>query len=118
MEKRIIYKYRNRRLITVVCFVFYVPLSNRPTIFSTARQNRAIPVNEFSKGSPSRILIVRRISFGMTTLPRSSILRTIPVAFIYINPPNFHFSRIFCDGNNYIVRAFGGFMQNLIFYFK
>lgn len=83
-----------------------------------AYRNRATGVNVVSVGSPSRILIVRRISFGMTTLPRSSILRTIPVAFIYINPPNFHFSRIFCDGNNYIVRAFGGFMQNLIFLFQ
>ena len=35
-----------------------------------------------SKGSPSRILKVLRISFGTTILPRSSILRTIPVAFI------------------------------------
>ena len=32
---------------------------------------------------PSRILIVLLISFGITTLPKSSILRTIPVAFIY-----------------------------------
>ena len=37
-----------------------------------------------SSGSPSRIRIVLRISFGITTRPRSSILRTIPVAFIYI----------------------------------
>ena len=35
------------------------------------------------RGSPSLILMVLRISFGITTLPRSSILRTIPVAFIY-----------------------------------
>lgn len=31
--------------------------------------------------SPSRIRNVRRISLGTTILPRSSILRTIPVAF-------------------------------------
>ena len=35
-----------------------------------------------SKGSPSRILSVLRISFGITTLPKSSILLTIPVALI------------------------------------
>ena len=35
-----------------------------------------------SRGSPSRILIVLRISLGMTTRPKSSILLTIPVAFI------------------------------------
>ena len=35
---------------------------------------------------PSRIRIVRRISFGITTLPKSSILLTIPVAFIYKSP--------------------------------
>ena len=33
-------------------------------------------------GSPSRMRIVRRISFGITTLPKSSILLTISVAFI------------------------------------
>ena len=27
---------------------------------------------------------VRRLSFGMTILPKSSTLRTIPVAFIYL----------------------------------
>ena len=41
----------------------------------------------YSSGSPSRIRIVRRISFGMTIRPRSSIRLTIPVAFIYIKSP-------------------------------
>ena len=45
-------------------------------------KNRATGVNDVSVGSPSRIRIVRRISLGITTLPRSSILRTIPVAFM------------------------------------
>ncbi|MPM98885.1 hypothetical protein SDC9_146075 [bioreactor metagenome] len=36
-----------------------------------------------SKGSPSLILKVFLISFGITTLPKSSILLTIPVALIY-----------------------------------
>ena len=39
-------------------------------------------VNDVSDGSPSRIRIVLRISFGMTTRPRSSMRLTIPVAFI------------------------------------
>ncbi len=46
------------------------------------RRAKAYTVNVVSKGSPSRIRIVRRISFGITTRPRSSIRRTIPVAFI------------------------------------
>ncbi len=37
--------------------------------------------NVICDGSPSRIRRVLLISFGMTTLPRSSILLTIPVAF-------------------------------------
>ena len=43
-------------------------------------------VNIVNSGSPSRIRIVRRISLGITTRPRSSIRRTIPVAFIYSLP--------------------------------
>lgn len=45
-----------------------------------------LSINELSSGSPSLMRIVRRISFGITTRPRSSILRTIPVAFIYLSP--------------------------------
>lgn len=41
--------------------------------FIRAYKNRATGVNVVSVGSPSRILIVRRISFGMTTLPSSSL---------------------------------------------
>ena len=43
-------------------------------------QNLSIGVNVVSKGAPSRIRRVRRISLGMTILPRSSTRRTIPVA--------------------------------------
>ena len=39
-------------------------------------------VNDVNSGSPSRIRIVLRISFGITTRPKSSMRRTIPVAFI------------------------------------
>ena len=47
------------------------------------KQNFSLGVNDICDGSPSRIRIVRRISLGITTLPRSSIRLTIPVAFIY-----------------------------------
>ena len=43
-------------------------------------------VNVICNGSPSRMRMTRRISFGMTTLPRSSILLTIPVAFVFKIP--------------------------------
>ena len=59
---------------------------SREVSFSTAIRNFSNVVNVISGGSPSRIRIVRRISFGITTLPRSSILLTIPVAFIYKSP--------------------------------
>ena len=44
------------------------------------RRNISIDVNVVCKGSPSRMRRVRRISLGMTILPRSSTRRTIPVA--------------------------------------
>lgn len=51
-----------------------------------AKQNLSHRVNVICDGSPSRIRRVRRISFGMTILPRSSTLRTIPVAFMILSP--------------------------------
>ena len=45
-----------------------------------AIQNLSNDVNVISEGSPSRILKVRRISFGITIRPRSSTRRTMPVA--------------------------------------
>lgn len=42
---------------------------------------------KISKGSPSRMRSVRRISLGITTRPSSSILRTMPVALIAIFLP-------------------------------
>lgn len=47
------------------------------------KQNFSLGVNVIRDGSPSRIRIVLLISLGITTLPRSSILLTIPVAFIF-----------------------------------
>ena len=51
---------------------------------SIAAQNRSHRANVICDGSPSRILSVLRISLGMTTRPSSSILRTIPVAFMVL----------------------------------
>ena len=57
------------------------------TILCIAQQNLSIGVNVVSKGSPSRILKVRRISLGITIRPRSSTRLTMPVAFIvYLSP--------------------------------
>ena len=50
-----------------------------------AKQNLSHRANVICDGSPSRMRMVRRISFGITTRPRSSILLTIPVAFISSN---------------------------------
>ena len=49
---------------------------------SIPAQNRSHGSNVISDGSPSRIRMVRRISLGITTRPRSSMRRTMPVAFI------------------------------------
>ena len=46
------------------------------------RRDKVYGVNIISSGSPSRIRMVLRISLGMTTRPKSSMRRTIPVAFI------------------------------------
>ena len=57
----------------------------KPILFdssSIANMNLFSDINVVSRGSPSRIRMVLLISLGITTLPRSSILRTIPVAFI------------------------------------
>ena len=64
----------------------YYPHPSRLARSSMPKQNCSHGVNVVCNGSPSRIRIVRRISFGITTRPKSSILRTIPVAFIYISP--------------------------------
>ena len=50
------------------------------TTLCTAQQNLHSSVNVVSRGSPSLILRVLRISLGITILPKSSTLLTIPVA--------------------------------------
>lgn len=62
-----------------------------PVLFASSsipKQYFSHHVNDISDGSPSRICSVRRISFGITIRPRSSMRRTIPVAFIFTS----HFS--------------------------
>jgi hypothetical protein len=51
-----------------------------------AQQNLSLGVNVVCKESPSQMRSVRRISFGITILPKSSTLLTMPVAFIYLSP--------------------------------
>ena len=46
-------------------------------------RNTSNGVNVVCEGSPSRLGQVRRVCLGITIRPRSSIRRTIPVAFIY-----------------------------------
>lgn len=84
-------KRRTYWLIRTQCGKYAVFLHSSPILLDKsikAWTNLATGVNVVSVGSPSRILIVRRISFGMTTLPSSSMRRTIPVAFIYNSPVN------------------------------
>ena len=59
---------------------------NTSVMFALHPRNHAkqlFVTNVVSSGSPSRIRRVLLISFGTTTRPKSSIRRTIPVAFIY-----------------------------------
>ncbi len=72
---------------------------------SRNRGDKVFRVKVINNGSPSRMRMVRRISFGMTTRPRSSIRRTIPVAFISIQPflPVF----ILCRRNSSCFRSGG-----------
>jgi len=68
------------------CYPSICTISHAARCSSSIRvkQNFSHGDNVVCEGSPSRIRMVRRISFGITTLPRSSILLTIPVAFIYL----------------------------------
>ena len=81
--------------------LFYVQLSScfklhRFSSSSIAAQQESNRVHVVNNGSPSRIRMVRRISLGITTLPRSSILLTIPVAFILYLSPCFQYLPCYC----------------------
>lgn len=60
--------------------------------FTKNKLGRTLGVNVVSDGSPSRMRIVLLISLGITTLPKSSILLTIPVAFIFKNSFRFGYN--------------------------
>ena len=64
---------------------------------SNAKQKFSHGVNVVCDGSPTLMCMVRRISFGITTRPRSSIRRTIPVALMC-------FSLSVSDINKYLQR--------------
>ena len=74
------------------------------TTLCIAIQNLSKSVNVVSSGSPSLILIVLRISLGITTLPKSSIRRTIPVAFIYKSPLKSSRDVIICQSRKFILQ--------------
>ena len=67
------------RASSVIYFYAYSPL-----YVSQSKTCRLVSMLSV-EGSPSRILKVLLMSLGITTRPRSSILLTIPVAFIYLN---------------------------------
>ena len=65
--------------ISVDMYEFQPRLSDKSNI---EKQKICHGLHVINDGSPSRIRMVRRISLGMTTRPRSSMRRTIPVAFM------------------------------------
>ena len=84
---RQIFLYRNLCLsFMILALCIHLP-SHLSSSLSMANPNLSYSDNIICDGSPSRIRNVRRISFGMTTLPKSSILLTMPVAFIIVCPP-------------------------------
>ena len=79
----------NQTAVRCIHFPMYLSAAD-----STPIQNRISCVNVISEGSPILIRSVRRISFGMTIRPRSSIRLTIPVAFILLFSP---ISKLFAE---------------------
>ena len=58
--------------------------------------------------------MVLLISLGITTLPRSSILLTIPVAFIYHKSPLFSFgTKVFCVNKGFLCKEKGGSYEDI-----
>ena len=78
--------------------IYYIIIIISLMFCSVNNEHKLQQYNYKLHGSPSRILMVRRISLGMTTLPRSSMRLTIPVAFILF-PPLFRFVGIVCSEN-------------------
>lgn len=87
-------QFHSSRIPTVRACIFVAMYYSHPCRLAKslmAKQNCSHRANVICDGSPSRIRMVRRISLGITTRPRSSMRRTIPVAFIYIHPPAVEF---------------------------
>ena len=61
-------------------YFFLCSITPASSARSICASSCASPSNAVCCGSPSRILSVLRISLGITTLPNSSMRRTIPVA--------------------------------------
>ena len=72
-------------LLSASTYWVVTPLSS-PTGEYFLKMTSPSPVVKISSGSPRRMRWVRRISFGMTTRPSSSMRRTMPVAFIAHSP--------------------------------
>lgn len=73
------------RICTVRVVEFVIMYYSNPIRLANSNkeiQNLCQFFNVICEGSPSRMRRVRRISLGITTRPKSSIRRTIPVAFI------------------------------------
>ena len=78
------------RIRTVSAFFVVTMYNYHPRLLAKSnieKQYFSRRVNDICNGSPSRIRRVRRISFGMTILPKSSTRRTMPVAFIFLSSP-------------------------------
>ena len=94
---------------TYIFFSHYFMYSLSANLRKASRKSKSV-FNVVCNGSPSRIRIVRLISLGITTRPRSSIRRTIPVAFIILTS--------ICINKNYTVfsQLCFYYLRNLSFY--
>ena len=73
----------NGRRLTLCNYSFPIIRSSKSII---PRRNKSNDVSVAREGSPSLILRVLLISFGITILPKLSTRRTMSVAFIYLSP--------------------------------
>lgn len=61
-------------------------LPQKVQVLVILRRTMLGPSTEIRMWSPSRMLKSRRVSAGMTTLPRSSIFRAIPASIVLSRP--------------------------------
>ena len=81
-----IYPFRIRTVSALFVVTMYNYHPRRLAKSNIEKQYFSHCVNDVCNGSPSRILRVLLISFGMTIRPKSSTRRTMPVAFILSSP--------------------------------